>query len=159
MTVPAYFVCERFRALANFSVNVAPATDDALAVIFLNQAETGVTELDQRSTRLFAQPVLHVVRHRMRHHQRSAEFQQRRPLDGLHVRPKVSVVGAEIAIPAASRPRLQHHRHRAAIADFVPRAELFQQRGERILQRRVHMNLLLHEQREILNTCCCIYDH
>ena len=81
------------------------------------------------------------------------------PLDGLHVRPEMSVVVAEIAIPATSRPRLQYHRHRAAVAAFVPGAKLFQQRGEGILQRRVHVNLLLDVQREILNSCRYIYDH
>ena len=42
-------------------MDVSPAADNSLAVVILNQAESGVAELDECYTRLFAESVLHVV--------------------------------------------------------------------------------------------------
>ena len=51
-----------FGAQTNLIVNVVPARDHALLVVFKNHAEARVAEFDERFTILLAQPVLHVGR-------------------------------------------------------------------------------------------------
>src|SRR5580692_11626631 len=91
-----------FGALAHVLVDIRPANDDTLAVIVLNEAETGVTELDDCIVAILGEAVLHVVGDGVGHHERSAEFEKRGALDGLHGGPVVAVAIAEVAIPASA---------------------------------------------------------
>src|SRR5450631_1183398 len=111
--------------------DISPALHHTLSVRFLNKSEGGVVKLDQRSAVFLAQPVLHIRDRRIGHKQRSRNFEERRPLDGLYVSPEVSVVIAEVAVPPSARPGLDLHRHRSAVRRFIPRSDLFQQRSER----------------------------
>src|SRR6516225_1587466 len=88
------------RALADGFVDVAPSAGNTLPVRFVDKAERRMAEPDDGDAVFFSQPVLDVIRHRVRHEQRPRELQQRGPLDGLNVRPKVDVVAAQVAIPA-----------------------------------------------------------
>ena len=76
-----------------------------------------------------------------RHEHRAAELQQRRRLDDLHVPPEVAGVVAEVAIPAAARPRLDHHRERLAARHLPARADLLEHRLEGDLDRRGDLDL------------------
>ena len=83
-----YFCASRFCALATCSFMWLQPTFTPFLWILLDQAEAGVTELDERSAVSLAQPVLHVVGDRLDMKQRTAEFKQRGPLDGLHIAPR-----------------------------------------------------------------------
>src|SRR4030095_7573893 len=97
----------------------------------------------------FAETVLDVVGDRVGHHQRAGEFEKRWLLDGLNVSPEVAVAVAQVAIPAASGPRLENHRKRIAVGLFVVGAELFDQRGESGFERSFDADLLSDGQREV----------
>src|ERR1700736_3161458 len=79
------------RLLADPLVDVAPAGRHPFSMILLNQSERRVMEFDQRSTVGLSQAVLHIRDGRIGHEQRPADFEQRRPLDGLHVSPEMTV--------------------------------------------------------------------
>src|SRR5215470_1559786 len=103
------------RALAHAGVDVAPTLSHTGPVVILDQSERRVMELDQRSARFFAQPVLHVRRDRIRHKKRPVELEQRRPLDRLDVPPQIPVVVAKVAVPPTTRPGLELHGQRIAL--------------------------------------------
>ena len=108
-------------------------------------------ELDQRSSIHFAQTVLQVRDHRVGHEQRAGDFEQRGPLDGLHVSPEMAVAVAQVAVPASARPRLNVHRHGLPFRPFVVRTEFFEQRGKGGFQRRADVNFLRDIQSQIFN--------
>src|SRR5208282_3202491 len=110
-----------------------------------------MTELDHSRTVFFAQPILHVVRHRLRHEKRSAEFKQCGTLDGLYSAPAVAVALAKVAEPPPAGPRLELHRHRCAVGHFIPRPKLFQQCFKRDLERSIHADFLVHSQGEAID--------
>ena len=83
-------------------MHVRPALVHALPVVILNQTERCMMELDERSAIFLAQPVLQIGDNRIRHEQRTGKFNQRGPLDGLHVSPEMPVAISQIAIPPAS---------------------------------------------------------
>src|ERR1700722_3793968 len=80
-----------FRPLLDPIVDVRPSLLYALSVIVLNESERRMVKLNQSSAIFFAQPILQIRDHRIRHEKGSGNFQQRWPLDGLHVSPEVSV--------------------------------------------------------------------
>src|SRR6516165_9662202 len=96
-----------FCASAYALVHVAPPFLH-FVIGFHEQSESRMVELDERPARLLAETVLQIVRDRMRHEERPAKFQQSRLLDGLNGGPIVAIAVAEIAIPPAAGPRLQH---------------------------------------------------
>src|SRR6266705_1293615 len=112
------------RALADVFVNIGPAFNDAGSVLLRNQTETGVAELDHGDAVFFTQAVLHVIGDRVGHEERPGNFQQSRPLDGLHEAPEVTVAFAEIAEPAPAWPRFELHRHGRAVQRFAIGAKL-----------------------------------
>lgn len=63
-------------AAANLLVNIAPSSGDTFTVVLLNEAERGVTKLDERSAVFFTQTILHVVRNGVRHKERATELEQ-----------------------------------------------------------------------------------
>src|SRR6202030_2945167 len=111
----------RFGALANAFIDVRPASDHAFPVLLLNEAEAGVAELDDGHAIFFAEAVLDVVGDGIGHHQRAREFEERGPLDGLNVSPEMAIAFAQIAVPAATGPRLEHHGHGSAVRLFAVR--------------------------------------
>src|SRR5260370_652866 len=139
----------RFRPLPYASVHVAPPCCDSFAVVVLNQPERRVPKLDQRPACHLAQAVLHIGNGWIGHKQWPTDFQERRPLDGLHDSPEMAVVVPQIAIPSAPRPRLDLHRHRFVIRGCVEGSELLQQRSERGLQRSAYVDFLRDVQRQI----------
>src|ERR1035441_10289085 len=145
--------------LAHARVHVGPALSHALFVIVRNKSECHVVELDQRSPIFFAQPVLQIRNHRIRHEQRSGDFDKRRPLDGLHVSPEMAVAITQVAVPPSAGPRLDLHRHSLALRCVILRSKLFQQRRERHLQRRPHVNFLRNVCCQTLNARCCCRVH
>src|SRR5579864_3973760 len=132
-------------------VDVRPSPSHAAPVLFLNQSERLVVELDHRLAALLAQPVLQVRHDRIRHEQRPGNLKQRGTLDRLHVSPQMSVAVAQIAEPAPAGPGLQLHRHLSLLA-LVLRPQLLEKRLERLLQRCPHTNLLTHRQGQTLNS-------
>src|SRR6185312_7177448 len=88
-----------FSPVTNPFENVTPAFQEAPTVLFLNYPERLVMKLDQRATFGFTQSVLKVRNYRVRHEQRSADFQQRGTLDCLHMSPEMSIVASLIAEP------------------------------------------------------------
>src|SRR5258708_6125679 len=74
-------------AVAKAFMDVRPASDNAFPVFLLNEAEAGVTELDDGHAVLFAEAVLDVVGDGVRHHQRAGEFEAAGPLYGFEVGP------------------------------------------------------------------------
>src|SRR5215467_16031968 len=59
------FRTARLRPLSRAFENVVPAFDHSRPVLVVNQAETGMAELDHREAILFAQAILHVVGNRV----------------------------------------------------------------------------------------------
>src|SRR5580698_5832304 len=59
-------------AFAHILVDMRPAGVHVFAVLFLNEAETGVAELDDGFVTFLAEAVLHVIGHGVGHHERSA---------------------------------------------------------------------------------------
>src|SRR3984893_2526719 len=143
-----------FRTHANPFVNVRPTFHHALPVLVGDQSEPQVVKLDQRSSRLLAQPVLQVRHHRIGHHQWPANLQQRWPFNRLHHAPEVPVVISQIAIPPSARPCFQLHRQLVSFRRVVI-FQLLEQRRECYLQRRLHMNFLRYFQRQILDFLSC----
>src|SRR6266849_194963 len=143
------------RPLADALVDAAPTGRHSFSVILLNQSKRRVMELDQRSTVGLAQAVLYIRDHRIGHEQRPADFEQRRPLDGLHVSPEMTVAIAQIAVPPSPWPRLNLHGHRGAFHDFIVRSQLFEQCSEGHIQGRTDMDFLSNVQCQILSALCC----
>ena len=109
-----------------------------------------MAERDERAAIDFLQPVLQVGYDGHRHEQRSVNFEQRRALDCLHVPPEMSIVISQIAIPTATRPCLDHHRHRHAADARVVWSHFLEQRLERHVERRLNADLLGEIQGEIV---------
>src|SRR6266404_879790 len=122
----------RLRPLPHTLIDVPPPLRHPFSVVLQNQSKRRVMKADQCSAISLAQAVLHVRDGGIRHEQWPSDFEQRRPLDGLHHSPEVAVVVAKVAIPPAARPRLELHRHRPALS-FVVRPQLLQQRGKCIV--------------------------
>jgi len=83
--------------------------------------------LDQCSAWFLIQPVLHIGSDWIGHKQRSVEFKQRRPLDGLHMSPQMAIIIAQVAVPPPAGPRLKLERHRLAVRGVVFRTQLYEQ--------------------------------
>src|SRR5262245_32638857 len=139
-----------FRLFSNAIVERRPAAHHALPEVVGNEAKRGMPERDQRSTVDFPEPVLQVRDDRHRHEQRSRDLEQCWPLDRLNVSPEVSVVVAEIAVPATTRSCLEHHRHRHATDARVVWAHLLQQRLERGVERSLDADLFREIECEIV---------
>src|SRR6185437_7330643 len=117
-------------ARTNVLMDEIPSGGNVLPMRFLHQPERCMAELDHRFAAFFAQAILHVVGHGIRHEQRSAELQQRGLVDGLHRGPEVAVAVTKVAEPATARPRLQLHGQGRAIGTLVGRPNLLEQRRE-----------------------------
>src|SRR6185312_12848103 len=118
------------RARTNLLMDEIPSRCNVLPMRFLHQPERCVAELDHRFAAFFAQAILHIVGHGIRHEQRTAELQQRGLVDGLHRRPEVAVAVTEVAEPPSARPGLQLHGHTRAVRALVGRPNLLEQRRE-----------------------------
>src|SRR5579871_4299486 len=103
---------------------MSPPANDALLVLFLDDAKARVPEANHCLATLFGKPVLHIIGNRLGHEQRAREFKQRGALDRLHMGPEMAVVSAQIPEPASAWPRLELERHRRAIGSLVERTEL-----------------------------------
>src|SRR5216110_2093137 len=99
-------------------------------------------ECDQRPAIHRLEPVLDVRDDRHGPEERTGDLEQRWSLDRLHEAPEMTVVAAEIAEPPATRPRLEHHRHRDSSDSLVAGSHLLEQRLERRLERCVDLDLL-----------------
>src|SRR6185437_12184395 len=95
------------------------------------------------------QSVLHIGDDWKRHHQRSADFQQRGRFDGLYVAPEMTHVVAKVAVPAAAWPGLEPEGHRRSIRSCVERPHLFEHSFEHDIDRR--RDLLILDDFERLN--------
>src|SRR5580704_9159128 len=132
-------------------VHRSPTHIHLFLLLILNKSHRRMPERNQSPAVFLRQTVLHIRNTWIRQHQRPAKFQQRRPLDRLHVPPKMSVVPAQIAIPPSARPRLNFHRHRHAIHPLIVRSNLLKQSVERHIHRRPHMNFLNDLHRHIFS--------
>src|SRR5216684_5245567 len=94
--------------------------------IVRNLPHRPVREPESRNPVLFDEPVLHIRDGGIRHKQRSVNFQQCGRLNRLYVAPEVSRIVSEIAIPAASRPRLKLHWHGPGPRGLVLWSHLFE---------------------------------
>src|SRR5262249_49923097 len=140
-------------------MNIAPALDDAFAVVFFNKAKCKMVEFDERAALLFAEAVLQVGRDGIGHKERADKFKKRGAFDGLDMRPEVAVFIAEVAVPTATGPCFEYERHRALIA-FAERAELFEERFKCVCDGSAHMNFFSYAQSQVFdadlfcNFCC-----
>ena len=75
---------------------IGPAMRHTLAMFFRQPAECGVAEGDESAALLFRQSVLNVREERGGSKQRSGDFEECRPLNGLNVSPEVTVGVAQI---------------------------------------------------------------
>src|SRR5260370_12900487 len=123
----------RFRPLPYALMDKRPALRSFSSVVVQNQSKRRVMKSEQCSSIFLAQAVLHIRDHWIGHEQRPRNLEQRRPLDGLHNSPKVAIVVPQVAIPPAARPRLELHRHRSALRNFIVRPQLFHPRRERVV--------------------------
>jgi hypothetical protein len=121
---------QRLGVFAYAVEQAAPTFADALAVMILKNAETGVMERDQGATVFFAEAILDIGNERGGSEQRPGDFEERRALDGLDISPKVAVAIAEVAKPAAAGPRFEDHGHGLAFAVLILRAHFFEKGGE-----------------------------
>lgn len=90
-------------------VNGRPTLHHTFAVIFFDEAQCQVTELDQRAAWLFGKAVLQIGRDGIGHEERTNQLQQRRSFDRLHVGPKVAV----------SPPRSRNQRPPGHASSFI----------------------------------------
>src|SRR6185437_1613910 len=144
-----------FRPLLDAFADLVPAAAHPAFHLFWNRADRVVVEHDLRPRAVRAQPVLHVVGDRMREHERAEKFEQRRPLDRLHLRPVVPIALAEVPVPAPAGPSLDLHAHIFAFAVHHARAELLEQRLERLLESGVHVDLFGDAEDQVLNLRGC----
>src|SRR5215813_4361124 len=148
-----------FGCLFHASVNTAPALDHSFAVVFFNKAKCKVMEFDERAAGFFTEPVLHIARDGIGYEEWADELEKCRALDSLDVRPKVAILIAEVAVPAATRPSFEYERHRALLA-FAKRAELFEERLKSVRNGSAHVNFFSNAQGQIFdadllcNFCC-----
>src|SRR5260370_19701999 len=79
-------------------------------------------------------------------------FARYRPFDGLNSSPEVTVVIPQVAVPPSTRPRLDLHWERFSIVRLIALPDLLEQRRERRIQRRPHVDFLREVQCQIINT-------
>src|SRR6185369_12007944 len=144
-----------FGSIAHARMDPAPTRGDACPVVVLYESEGRVPELDKRPSVRLAEAVLHIRDDRIGHEQRTGDFEQRRTADGLHVSPEMAVIAAQVAVPPAARPGLDLHRHGLAIACFIVRSDLFEQRGKGRFERGADVNFLCDVQDQILDGLFC----
>src|SRR5207237_3176218 len=101
-----------FRMLADTREQMRPPQGHSLFVIFRDEAQRRVAECNQRTVLYLAQPILQIGNDWRGHEQGPEDFEQRWPLDGLHVSPEMAVVVPQVAVPPSARPRLNFHGQR-----------------------------------------------
>ena len=106
-------------------------------------------EGDQGSAIHFTQPILHVGNERKRGEQRTSEFQQRGPLDGLDIGPEMPVAVAQVAVPPSTGPRFDLHVERFAVRRLVAGPQLLEQRGKGCIQRRLDVDFLVNRKGQV----------
>ena len=136
--------------------DISPAFHHTLSVGILNKPEGGVVKLDQRSAVFLAQPVLHIRDSRIGHEQRSRNFEQRRPLDGLHVSPEVSVAIAQVAVPPVRPARARSSSASECRPAFHSPAPICSSNAANVVTSdALTLYFLSDVQRQILDSCFC----
>ncbi len=100
---------------ANAVENMPPALAQTLPMRRIEQSDRTVPQGNLGSPGDLVQPQLHMVQSRVRHEHRTAQLQQNRRLDHLHMAPEVPDAIATIAEPSSAWPLLQNHLHRLSV--------------------------------------------
>ena len=107
-------MCAR-TVLRHFVQDLPPAGGHTLPVRRIDEADGAVAEVHMGSAGPLFELHFDVVQRRVRHEHRTAQLQQHRRLDHLHVSPQMADPVAAVAEPSPARPLLHHHLHRFAL--------------------------------------------